>query len=361
MATQTFMDSFLTINFALLPSVEASVGLGEVAVICEEGATPFGSEYGVATSTTEVAAYLAAGNINAAGAAQATALLSQTYKPQRVYFGTYTSLETPDEGLNNLIAADIDFGVAVIDSVVDADLHAVGDWLNTSDRGLKYLIFAESRLATLLTSGKPTDIDGAELDAFRLVYGASSVGLAGALAGTLAGKGLAGGPAAAQVRVTGIDLPGVTAAEAALAVANDVGVLMPADVGASASERYLRGTTTYSGQSFTAIATMQYTVRKIREGLTALVAAKAILAEPLLANSKGVGEVEAAINKKLAPLAAVGHYSPGTSNVNGSDVTLADGYRVTATKSGSAITATVLVRLNQEVFTITVNGIGEVI
>lgn len=354
----TFIASFLSTSFVLVPPVEVQAGLGQLAIVCEEGASPPVGGTTSAVSVAAVAALLAGDVINAAGAAQATAALSQTYAPSIVYFGTYTSAEDPSDGLDNLVAAGIDFGVAVIDSVVDADIAAVGTWLATGQRYLDYLIFAESRNADLKTSGKPAALANFELDGAVLSFGASAVGLAGARAGFLQGKGLIGGPAAAQVQIGGIDLPGLTATEAALTIANDCGVLLPQDLGASASQRILRGTSTYSGTGFTVWSTVLYTVRRARAGITALIARKAALGEPLLNNTIGVGEVIAAVDGQLAPLAAVGHF---TSGVSSSGASYPDGYTVTAVASGTTIAVTMRVLIGQEVFSITLNGIGEVV
>jgi hypothetical protein len=361
MATLTFMQSFLTINAALIAAVEQSAGLGALAVVGEEGATPFAASVGSAVDAAGVAVLLAAGNIAADTAAQATAVFSGNLKPTIVHIGTHTSIETPAIALDNLVTAEIDFGVVAVASVADTDLAAVGTWLNTDDRKLRYVIFGESRTADMLTSGKPTGLTTAEIQSFRILYGASDIGTAGAAAGIFSGKGLIGGPATAQPRISGQDLPGITTAEALFVLANNAGLLTPEDVGASAAERVIRGVETYSGASFTAVTTLNYVVRLTRVGLTALASRKASLAEPLLSNAVGVGEVVKAINDRLAPAAGVGHFNPGTSDVNGVAVTLSNGYQVTAVASGTTITATVLVRLNQEIFQVVVNITGEVI
>ena len=356
------MQLFLTINFSLIPAVELAAGLGQLAILSEEGSSPPAGGVVSAGSAQDVADLLAANAISAEGAAQGTAAFSQGFKPPIIWYGTWAAAGDAADALDALVAAEIDFGVAVISSIADADIVAVATWLGTGERALNYLIFAESTNAGLITATKPVSLVLAELNGIRMLWSNGVQGIAGGAGGTFSGKGLADGPATAEVLIAGVALPTETNAELAFALENDVGVLLQVDNGAHASSRAIRGVTTYGGVSFTAQATLLYVVRVMRAGIANLKFRKLTLNEPILSNSTGEAEVVAAINPQLAALAGANrsHFNPGTSLVNNVPVTLANGYRVTAVASGSNITATVLVRLVQEIFTVTINGIGEV-
>jgi hypothetical protein len=194
-----------------------------------------------------------------------------------------------------------------------------------------------------------------------MLYGASSQELAGAMAGRVQGRGLTRGPAAAEVRILGVDLPGITAAQAAFAKANEVGALYPLDAGAGATERIIRGTMTYGGSGFSPVVSLLFAVRRMTAALQAMVERKAILGDALLATAVGAAEVQAALVGPLGELADQGHFVPGTSGTAPNDVELPRGYRVTVSVVDDEIVASVLLRLGQEVDVINLSVTGEIV
>ncbi len=364
--TTTFIQLFLTpVSFVLIPGPVVTPGLGDLAVLCEEGSSPPVGGVISANNAADVATLLADDVINAAGAAQATAAFSQNYKPSIVWFGTHTSIQLPGSALDNLLAADVPFGVVVPADVTDAGLSAVGVWLSTDGRALRYLVIAESLNSGLLTSGKPPTLSDIEQSGVKLFFGAVAQGIAGGAAGIFAGKGLSTGPAAAAVNVLGVDLPGspppLTAAEINFALANDAGVLLPADAGASAAERIIRGYSMYSGTvGFTAQTSLMFTLRRAEAGITAMIKQLAATAVPLTTDARGRSQVVAAITGQLNPLAEVGHYVKGASGTAPNVVNLPNGFRVTAITVGTSITALITARFGKEAETVAIAGIGSV-
>lgn len=360
--TTSFMSSSLVLSVTLTAAAVAATGLGAVVVLAPAGATPISGGYQAVADADAAAALLAGTQITAAGAAQLTAAFSQDYTPSAVYVATYDdSTEDPSDAADVIVAAGVDVGVLVPATVDDADLHALGDWLATGTRKWQYVVVAESRNTGLITSGKPSALDGCEVSSWRMLYGASDQGIAGAFAGKLQGRGLVRGPAAAQVRLLGVALHGETDAEVAFALANDVGVLLPLDAGSGATARIVRGTTTYSGDSLTAVVSLIFAVRRMRAALQALLARHATLGDALLATAVGAAEVHTALVTPLTELAGQGHFVPGTTGTAPNEVELPQGFRVVVTPSGDELLATVLLRFGQEVETITLSVAGEVV
>lgn len=360
--TTTYIESKLVLSVTLIAAVAASVGLGPVAVLAPEGASPLGAGYQLVADADAAAALLTATNITADGAAQLTAAFSQDFTPTAVYVATYDdATEDPSDAIDILIAAGIDVQVLVPATVVDADLAALGTWLAVGTRKWEYLVIAETLAADALTSGKPAALTTCEVSSFRMLYGAATIGLAGGVGGKLQGRGLVVGPAAAESRILTVALPGITAAEAAFALANDIGALYPMDAGAGATERIVRGTANYNADGFSPVVSLLYAVRLMKAALQALLAAKAVKGDPLLATAVGAAEVQGALVVPLAAMAGQGHFVPGTSGTPPNEVALPDGYIVTVTVVGSTLQAAVTMLLGQEVETITLAVTGEIV
>ena len=358
---KTVIENVLSINFVLVAAAVASTGLGELVFLLPEGTTPDADGVILVTSAADVDAQVAANTITSDGGDFVKLAFSQNYRPSQVYISTFAAAQTEADALDQIIAASIDIGVFVPLTRGSSQLSTLGTWLSVGDRALKYLMIAETTNTDVMTAGKPSTLSDIELDGVRLHYGGADPGVAAAFAGNFHAKGLISGPAAARAQLRSVLPPVATSSQIANILANDVGILLPLDEGSGSNTYLTDGVDSYSGQSFKAQVTLLYTVRRILGGITALINRKAVAAEPLEATATGEGEVKSAIDEQLSALAAVGHYAPGVSGSAPNEIVLADGYQTTVTSSGGTITADVLIRIGQEVHSIVVNGIGEVV
>lgn len=366
----TYMSTKLALSVALLPAVVASTGLGAVAVLAPKGETPISGGYQEVASAAAAATLLADTKITADGNKQLQAVFAQDYAPTKVYVATYDpgaeTPETPATAAGVLETAGVDVGILVPASVTDSELDALGTWLAADGpagpRRWRYIVVAESKNSSLIASGaKPSAIDGLESPAVRLLYGASDQGIAGAYAGRLQGRGMVRGPTAAEVRVLGVALPGLTDAQIGYVREHDVGVLLQHDLGAGATERVIRGTHSYDGTAFTAVCSTHFAVRRMTAALKAMLMRHAISGAPLLATAVGVAEVTAELSGVLAELAGQGHFVPGVAGTAPNEIVLPDGYAVSAVVVGDDILATVILRLGQEVDQIQLSVTGQIV
>lgn len=356
------MQSMLTLNATLTAAASSGSGLGRLVVVCPEGASPLVNEYTTVADAAAATALLTATNITAAGNLQLQAAYGQDFTPGTVVVATYDdATEDPTDALDRLDAAEIPYGVIVPATVDATDLAALGTWFGTHARKNQMVVICESRHADLITGTPPSALDALMVRGIRLLYGASSQGLAGAYAGRFVGRGLAVGPAAARVRIAGVALSGETSAELQFAIDNNVGVLLPLDAGSGASEYFLRGEKDYAGNDWKSVCSLHYAVTVIRAFLKALIANKAIEGAPLEASVVGLGEAIGAVSEPLATMAANGHFSPGVSGTAPNLIRLPEGYDVDGEVDSPDLNITVRMRLGAEVESITVNNYGEVV
>lgn len=359
----TFMKAAVLISLALIPPVVASQGLGDVVVLAPEGTVAIPNQYTVYTSTDAIATALAATELTAQGAADLTAVLSQTNAPSRVYVATYDdATETPADAIDRLLAAGIDVGVITTAARATTDLAALGTWLASGDRRIRYHVIAQSSEATLVTATPTASLNACQVDGFDLHYHDDDTQpQAAAKAGRLAGKSLASGPIGGRLQILGVALPDITPAEQVFAEANNVSVLYPLDVGATATERILFGRNNYSGTSFKAQVTAQYAIRRMVAAGKALILRHAITGDPIPATDQGAALWTATLDGPMAELAAARHFTPGVTGTGDSTLNLANGYRVTTTVSDDDLVASVVMRIGREVHTFRIDGTGEVI
>ena len=360
---QPFISRFITLNVGLIPAAIVSQGLGPPAYLCIEDAAALTGEIELVTSAADVAALLTATKISAQAAADLTVEFSQSFAPAYIIVASYDtgSAETPDDALDRLEAASYDFTPISQESRANTDNAAVGTWIAASqERTWSKLFCAMSVEAELITSGKPSALAACEIDACAMHYhSATAEEQASAHAGMIGGFPLISGPMAMNVLIGGVTIPTLTNAEAVFAYANNVSILKPVGLGASASQRILDQTRSYSGTGWSGVLTLQYTVRRLVAAIQALKLKFAILATPLYANAAGSGEVRGALNPILVELFEAGHYSPGIYGTPPNEVPYPKGFGLSVSASGTVLAATVTLLIGQEAITLTLTVIGE--
>ncbi len=358
-----FIDRFINLNVGLIPAAIVSQGLGAPAYLCIESTVAISGGITTVSSATDVAALLTATNISAQAAADLTAAFAQDRSPALIHVASYDTgtAETPDDALDRLVAAETDFGPFAQESRTNTDNEACGTWLAADQfRKWAHPFIAMSAEAELITSGKPAALAACEIDSTAMHYHSTgTVTQAAAHLGQIGGYSFIAGPMAYRVRIQGVALPAVTSAEKTLALANDVAILKPLGLGSSASERILDQTRAYSGNGWTGVLTLMYTVRRCLAALQAVVQSHTLSAIPLFANSVGAGEVRASLSAILSELWLAGHYQAGTSGVAPNEVSLPKGWALSVTTAGTVITATITVLLGQEAVTLNLTVIGE--
>lgn len=358
----TFIGSFISLSVSLIPATVASSGLGAPLYVCIEAATPISGDLTSVASATDVATLLAATKISAQAAADLTAMFAQDDTPDLVYVANYnSSTEDPADALDRAELAETDFGPIAQESRSDTNNELIGAWLSASVWRLwSHPFCAQSSLAGLIASGKPAALADCEISAcFMHYHGTDAQPQAAAHAGVIGGFAFADSPMAIQKRLLTITLPSLTSAQRAFAIANDVCTLNALGAGASASQRLIQQTRSYSGDSGTSVLTLMYVVRRLVAALQSVVERHAISGVPLFATAIGEGEVRSAIAPILAELAGTEppHFTSGTTSDGDA---LPDGWRVETSVLGSEITATVTLLLGQEATAINLSLIGEV-
>lgn len=354
----TLLDRAVPISVALLPPVVVTTGLGEVVLLTADAGSELLTSY---SSATAIATALTDGDITAQAAEDMTAALSQTNSPARVWISTFDDdSEDPTDAADRAVDAIADIGVLVCGHRGTTDIAALGAW-KAARTWIHGVVVAQSVEAALITATPPAGLDDFQVETAHLHYAADGEPQAAAHGGVIGGFDLSAGPIGARAQLRLVALPSLTSAEQVFADANDVNVLHALDKGASATERYLYGTTNYDGTSFKAAVTTAYTVKRCVAALKQLIASKGLTAEPITADESGLALVDATLNAPLAALAAVGHYTPGTSGVGASAIDLPDGYRVSSRVVGDDIVADITIRLGREAKTISLNVTGEVI
>ena len=171
---------------------------------------------------------------------------------------------------------------------------------------------------------------------------------------------MATSPIGLKVLLLGVDLPTVTSAELAFAKANDVCVLLAAGQGASASQRIVDQTRTYSGAEAAASFSIVYLVNRAYSALYTMAVNKAAKQEVLRANAAGAAEVDGTLDQVLSSMADAGHFQPGTSGTEPNTEVLPNGYRTLTTPIGTTLSADVLVRFGPEATGISLGITGEI-
>jgi hypothetical protein len=359
----TFIGSFIGLQVSLIPATVAASGLGAPLYVAIESTTPISGDITSVANATDVATLLAATQISAQAATDLTAMFAQDDAPALVYVATYDagSAETPDDALDRAEAAELDFGPIAQESRSDTNNELLGAWVAASAWRLwSHPLVLQSATAGLIASGKPAGLADCEISAcFMHYHGTSGQPQAAAHCGEIGGFAFAQSPMAIQKRILGVTLPSLTSAQRAFAIANDVCTLNAIGAGASASQRIIQQTRTYSGDSGTSVLTLMYVVRRCVAALQSVVQRHAISGVPLFATAIGSGEVRSAVATVLAELAGTEppHFTSGTAS---DGEALPDGWRVETTVLGSEITATVTLLLGQEATRINLSLTGEV-
>jgi hypothetical protein len=359
----SFISGFINLSVGLVPAAIVSQGLGAPAYLCIEGSAAISGGITTVSNSVGVAALLTATNISAAAAADLTAAFAQDRSPALIHVATYDTGggEDPSDALGRLEAAATDFGPFAQESRANADNATAATWVAASqERRWSHMFIAMSAEAELITSGKPAALAACEIDSATVHYHSTgTVTQAAAQLGQVGGFPLISGPMGTRIRIQGVALPVVTSAEKVLALANDVVILKPLALGVSAADRIIDQTRAYSGNGWTGIVSLMYTVRRCTAALQSVVQKHSLSAIPLFANSVGAGEVRQALTDVLAALSLAGHYQKGSSGTAPNVVSLPQGYRLVITTAGTVITAAITVLLGQEAVTLNLTIIGE--
>lgn len=356
----TYIDDFINVDVSLLPPVVVSSGIGDAVYCAIESTVPIANNLTSVNGPTAVADLLTATQISAQAAADLTVMFSQSPRPSRIWIAVYDPPALPSAALDVAVAADTPFGVITMESRVDADVEDVGAWM--AARPWIYMWSPQTSEAAMLTAGKPADLEGAEISWSCMNWHSLDTESQGPAFGAfMAAFPLVSRPMGMKVRLLGVALPTITDAQLAFAKENDAMVLRPVGAGASASQRIIDQTLTYSAENFTAVITLVYLVRRCVAAIQAMSLRYAIQGKPLFATSAGAADLYQVLNSPLSSLAKAGHFVPGMSGTPPDEVALPAGYSLSVAPSGNLLIATVLVRLGQEVVGINLNVTGEVV
>lgn len=358
------MDQIVDINVSLLPPPLVYTGLDELVILVPQGVVAGGNVFTV-TDGEDVAALLAATNITADGEAVLNLALSQSPHPNLIRVVTYTTTNL-DVALA-LMQAQVSWspGMIMIRGIndVSADLIDIGAFIALNR--WKYAWVIEAVAAGLLSNGKPAALaalEGFEEVAVVKVAAASTGASQGAAFASRSAAfqmvGANGSPLASRIRLEGVTPATFTSTELANLVANGAMTALQLDAGNSALERVMYGTYTYGTDGdykvgWTPATSMVFAVRQVRAGIKELLLKKSIEGKPILATPSGVALVEDAVNAKLNPMRAAGHFVENE--------VYPKGFSVSGEVQGDEIITSVYLRLPQEVRLFTFNMVGEIV
>lgn len=348
-------DSLISVTTALIPGPSTSATLGVPTIITTDGLG--GSRFAQYSTAAAVDAAVTAGDIAAATGDAVKTALAQDQVPASVAVVRYDPVgppaETPSDGLEDAISLGLDVGAFLLLDRTDATQDTLATWLAAdTQRRSRYVMIIQSNSGDFLTPSKPAALTNAEQFGVRMVYHQTDTEyLDCAYLGRLGGARLDRGPTAAKVRIAGVTIANVTAAEQANVAANDCGLLLPLDYGATAAQRILLGEESYDGSDWKSAVSLVYASRQCRAALSDLWLEYTTKGDPIPADARGISIAEAACEGVIAPMASADHFSP--------TLEYPQGYGISGSVSGSTITVDITLSLAGEVQTISVPLIGE--
>lgn len=344
----------LVITTTLLPRAGVGVTLGTPVILSADTLEGGGAgSFMTFTTSTEVAAALAASQITSTTATNLDAALGQEFAPASVVVCTY-GVGAPADALDILIATgSVNVGIIYLQTATETVLETFAAWWTASaQRRARYFWAVQSADTGLYGGSFPTSLDAlTALDCCRLFYSDDAQPTACAWMGLASGINMAQGPQGAFVRLLGVAVPTLTESQKTNLLANNVSYVDKLDEGSGASERVAMGITAPSGKDLSAQLRLMYAARSIRTAEKALLLRVATLGGIIQRNLGGISQVEAPAEGVMKALAGVGYWTPTE--------TYPDGYQVVGEVSDNDITLNVYCVIAGEVETITVPITGE--
>ena len=334
----TFVSTVISITVSLIPAAVVASGLGFQCVLAPQSTVAIAGGFTSYASATEVAAALAATEIDVQTAADLTEALAQSNSPSKVYVATYDtgSSETPDDAADTIIAGGVIPGVFSLVSRSTADIAAMGVWHSASqDRYYRHKVFAQSSDSSLITASPISGLADCKTN-FRVSYSADADPVAAGQAARLAGFNLQrDGQAGSRVKIANASPASLTSSEVSFAIANNVSVLLPADV--NSATNIVEGITDYDGSKSAITTTLIYMVKRVDAAISALAIARAITGKAIPLSESGETLVAGKISGVLAELADVGHFTPGTIGEGPDAIIMENGFDVSTSRSDGNI------------------------
>lgn len=343
-------DQFLNITVTIEAGDGTSNQLGYPCLIYD---TTVATRYSIYTSAAAVAAALAAGDLTSAAATALTTAFSQAAPvPAGVvairYDSTAGSPETPIIGLEAALSAGLDAGGFVLLSGTETAQETLAGWFSAdSQRLARYLFFVQSNDTALYGGSKPSSLDACELQNCRVLYASDDTRyIAFAALARVCAKPMVGaatgnvqtspGPAGAYANIRGVTPEsGLTAANIANLITNDVGFLQAFDHGSDSTEYNISGSPNmYSGDDYATAVSAIFAARQLRAVLGALWQRYADAGASIPANNAGIAICESSAKPVLDEMGAAGHFTlddpdyPGGFTIVGSIITVSGNQRV---------------------------------
>ena len=320
----------LTVTLAALSSGQAS--FTRLAVIVDT-ATPGGGRFATYTSSTEVAADVLAGNLNAIAQEIADVAFAQTERrPADIMFiGVDTgAAETYVQALDAAIAGGADFYGVAIDSRTDADIIAVSnDIEGKAASGTFLLFFAQDDDADWITTGIPAAFSTIEDNERTVMYyhdDNANDATSDRLEIAHAASRLAWDPdeeaAGWNAAVNDVDdlTTALTQAQKAFARANYANTALPFG---TLTDTYVDPGKTLNGRPVDHIVSADWVRARLQEGLADLLVSTAAKGVKIPVSITGQSLIASEIDKRLAKGVRVGHfaeYAVGLDTISAADI-----------------------------------------
>lgn len=345
-----WFDWFFSMSATLIPAPVVSSGIGQMVVLGPDGASPISGQIASYTTAAEIAAALAATNIDAQTAADLTAALAQDLRLARVYVATYSGAETIDDAMDRAVAYPIDVGCWAVVSRVSTVIETAAGWVtaDTNRRG-RYLLGVQTDDSDVLAGSPPATLDACEIGECALFYAADADSTMAAWCGRVTAFPLVNGRSAAvNCRIQGEPVAVVTQAQLLTLTddSNALALVQRSQLGTGASERVVAGVNSYGGTGLSPMLTLIYLGRRLREAVIAGMTPYQIRGQALRADTSGEAVVDGWLSAVLGELSPL--FTPGSITEDGVDIGLPDGYRLTTVAASGAIVATITVLVGRE-------------
>jgi hypothetical protein len=315
----TAQDVKISTSVSLIPAPAIAETAGPIVYLLPEGTSPIVGGVAKVTSAAGVAALLAADRILAQGAADMTAAFLQVPAPAAVWVSTYASGDDAADAASQYVANSTvraenghRGGFMALGSRADADIEILAGWIaGDTSRRLRWIGYAGCDTADLLTAGKPSSLEDAEIQEQVVIYHQTDAQpAASVMAARIGAISLRSGPVAAQTQVRGCTAASVTPDEAAALLANDGCTILQVGAGSSADDRMVVGTKTYGGASLSGLVSIAYLCRRVDDAVIQTIREAAASGRPIKADTSGAGIVRAAVGAVLDEMAQAGHWTP---------------------------------------------------
>jgi len=310
MAAAIAASFLLDLTVTLLAAPAVSNTLGAAVLLTSDTLDGGGAgTYLPFTSSTDVADALAASKIVSGTAAALNVALGQDKRPSAIYVVTYGAGD-PYAGLTLAIEAGLDVGAFVLATTSEAVLETCATAYAADSRRSRMVMIAQSADTDLYGVGKPASLDALEQATIKVDYSGDTDYLAAARLGRLCGQDLTTGLPGATFRPLSVAPPTITNAQVVLLKDNDSGCCLKQNYGATATERITVGEKSYDGSSWSAAVACVYVCRQLFAVLLDIWNSHAVSGIALQAGPVGMAEVASAAQGVIAPLAAVGYFTP---------------------------------------------------